>query len=109
LNSPPRIVSAVINPPVVATDEQMTVFVDWTGSPKMGERYQWRQGTALMRGEIGQSYTPNGTEVAVNCVVTIDNGYGAAIAIALPAERPDAPADEGGNDEFSDDFSDEFA
>jgi hypothetical protein len=111
LSSPPAIVSAVINPTVIATDELLTVFVDWTGDPKVGVTYQWRQSTTRIRGETGPSYMPDGTETSVNCIVTIDNGFGTAIAIALQEARPPVDPEDPEDDitEFSDEFSDEFS
>jgi hypothetical protein len=81
--SPPVITSIAISPNVVATEEPIIVTVVWTGSPQLGVTYQWRLGNTPIRGQTAPQYIPDGTEVALNCVVTIDNGYGTAIAIAI--------------------------
>jgi hypothetical protein len=81
--SPPVITSAAISPNVVATEEPIIATVVWTGSPQLGVTYQWRLGNSAIRGQTAPQYIPDGTEVALNCVVTIDNGYGTAIAIAI--------------------------
>lgn len=107
--SAPAITAVSLQPNVVATDEPVTVVVTWTGDPLIGVSYQWRQGVAFIPGQRAATYVPNGTEVSLNCLVQINNGYGTATAVAIidTVETPETPADDEGD--FSSDFSSDFA
>jgi hypothetical protein len=107
--SPPVILSAVMSPNVMATGEPVTVLTTWTGDPKTGVSHQWRQSTARIRGATAPTYTPTGAEVALNCMVTIDNGYGTAIANAIFTTTVPVDDDEVEGGDFSSDFSSDFS
>jgi hypothetical protein len=81
--SAPVIASIALHPNTVATGETVAVVLTWTGETPARVTYQWRDGETLLRGETNGTYTPNGTEAALNCVVEGDSGFGTAIAVAL--------------------------
>lgn len=110
MTAPPAVVSLRLSPNTAATGETVSVMLEWTGDPKFGVFYQWRQGLFPIAGATAAAYLIAGNEVDLNCLVTIDNGIGTAIAVAIFTneliEAPEVP--EGPESDFSDDFSDDF-
>lgn len=105
--SAPIIATVALQPNVVATDEPVTVAVVWDGDPKVGLAFQWRDGLRLIRNQTAGTYTPSGAEASLNCLVTIDNGFGTATAVAIVTAitPPDGETTDFDGDDFDpDDF-----
>lgn len=105
--SAPVIASISANPNTVATGETVAVVLTWAGDTPARVTYQWRDGETLLRGETNGTYTPTGTEAALNCVVEADSGFGTAIAVAVVGLATGEEPETGGD--FSTEFSSEFS
>lgn len=86
----PVITTATVSVGPVVAGVPLSVDVEWVGSPRVEPTYQWRNGTIILRGETGRSYTPASPDEVPNCVIQIDNGDGTATTVALlfVAEEP---------------------
>jgi hypothetical protein len=109
--SAPVIATIGLSPNIVATGETVSVALTWLGDTPARVTYQWRDGETLIRGQTAGAYVPNGTEIALNCVVEADSGFGTAIAVALITEITDGedPEEPSSGSDFSSEFSSEFS
>lgn len=90
MSSPPRIASATLDQITGAAGVTVTVAVEWTGEPRVQPRFQWFNDTLRIRGVTGGSYTPATDMPNLRCRVRVDNGRGAATAVAVLMEAPTA-------------------
>lgn len=102
---PPVILSAHIAPEAVVSGDTVSVVVDWDAAPKIGARFQWRQGLTPIAGQTQDTFEVIGDEIDLNCLITIDNGIGTAITVAIFAGGViPPPSGDFDPDDFTSDF-----
>lgn len=92
----PVITSVTTSPTTLTVGTEITAMVTWTGFPREGIAYQWRNDMTPIEGATTPTYTPTELLSALNCLVTIDNGRGTATGASPFVTIPD-PDDELGD------------
>ena len=93
--TPPVIRSATI---AVSPDGVATASVVWDGEPRGDATFQWKNGARTLAGATGTSFLIRPDTPDLNCVVFVDNGVGAASAVALYLPAGAIPPDPGDPD-----------
>lgn len=87
----PIITSLSISPDGGPAGTTFAAVLSWTGWPRTGVAYEWRDGGVAIGGATGATYTPAEPIAALTVFVAIDNGEGTDSATSATVEVTEVP------------------